>query len=141
MGQNSIISLGRSPPQELEAGPRSGPYLLVYMNLQTSISLADLSLLLEPAAVPYLAWEVARGGDRNIIYTILYHFVLYMLYYTTVVYTMIYVYIYTLLYTIIYIHNTILNILNYTLYYRVYIIIHIHYAIYMVQFPQDGNWP
>ena len=39
MGQNSIIrsfycpkgkkSLGRSPPQELEVGPRSGPYLQV----------------------------------------------------------------------------------------------------------------
>ena len=39
MGQNSIISSffarkkalgeGRSPPQELEVGPRSGPYLLV----------------------------------------------------------------------------------------------------------------
>ena len=40
MGQNSIISSffarkkasaeGRSPPQELEVGPRSGPYLLVH---------------------------------------------------------------------------------------------------------------
>ena len=39
MGQNSILSsfccpkgkksLGRSPPQELDVGPRSGPYLLV----------------------------------------------------------------------------------------------------------------
>ena len=42
MGQNSIIrpffarrakkALGRSPPQELEVGPRSGPYLLVLNN-------------------------------------------------------------------------------------------------------------
>ena len=42
MGQNSIKSFffalrakkalaeGRSPPQDLEVGPRSGPYLLVY---------------------------------------------------------------------------------------------------------------
>ena len=46
MGQNSIISFffaprektalaeGRSPPQELEVGPRSGPYLLVYCHFQ-----------------------------------------------------------------------------------------------------------
>ena len=44
MGQNSITSSffaqrakiasakGRSPPQELEVGPRSGPYLLVHVN-------------------------------------------------------------------------------------------------------------
>ena len=38
VGQNSIInflgakkSLGRSPPQKLEVGPRSEPYLLVYI--------------------------------------------------------------------------------------------------------------
>ena len=44
MGQNSIISSeGRSPPQELEVGPRSGPYLLVdFKNkiyIQTNITL------------------------------------------------------------------------------------------------------
>ena len=45
MGQNSIISSffarrakkasakGRSPPQELEVGPRSGPYFLVVLNM------------------------------------------------------------------------------------------------------------
>ena len=45
MGQNSIISPffasrakkslaeGRSPPQELEVGPRSGPYLLVNLKI------------------------------------------------------------------------------------------------------------
>ena len=27
-------SLGRSPPQELEVGPCSGPYLIVTVNLQ-----------------------------------------------------------------------------------------------------------
>ena len=30
MGQNSIKSLSQSSLQELEEGPRSGPYLLVY---------------------------------------------------------------------------------------------------------------
>ena len=46
MGQNSISSSffaqrakkalaeGRSPPQELEVGPRSGPYLLVYIKCE-----------------------------------------------------------------------------------------------------------
>ena len=29
MGQNSILSLGWSPLQQLEVGPRNGPYLLV----------------------------------------------------------------------------------------------------------------
>ena len=37
MGQNSIISSffaeGRSPPQGLEEGPRSGPYLLVIVKM------------------------------------------------------------------------------------------------------------
>ena len=42
LGQNSLISslflpglgLGQSPPQELEVGQRSGPYLLVFVNLE-----------------------------------------------------------------------------------------------------------
>ena len=49
MGQNSIISffcclkgkkslgLGRSPPHELEVGPRSGPYLLVSYKYHVTI--------------------------------------------------------------------------------------------------------
>ena len=49
MGQNSIRSSffarrakkasaeGRSPPQELEVGPRSGPYLLVYIKVKTQM--------------------------------------------------------------------------------------------------------
>jgi hypothetical protein len=32
-------SLGRSPPQELEVGPRSRPYLLVFLNIWNSIIL------------------------------------------------------------------------------------------------------
>ena len=46
MGQNSIITpflarrakknLGQSPPQELEVGPGSGPYLLVLLSLEPS---------------------------------------------------------------------------------------------------------
>ena len=48
MGQSSFFSRrakkasaeGRSPPQELEVGPRSGPYLLVniYQDLRQSVS-------------------------------------------------------------------------------------------------------
>ena len=50
MGQNSIKSfffcpkgkkrLGRSPPQELEVGPRSGPYLLVLMKDRSMVKSA-----------------------------------------------------------------------------------------------------
>ena len=32
-GQKKALAKGRSPPQELEVGPRSGPYLLVAIKL------------------------------------------------------------------------------------------------------------
>ena len=32
-GQKQGLGLGRSPPQEVEEGPRSGPHLLVYINI------------------------------------------------------------------------------------------------------------
>ena len=36
-------SLGRSPPQELEVGPRSGPYLLVNFKWEKSLDLVIYS--------------------------------------------------------------------------------------------------
>ena len=38
-GEKKPSAEGRSPPQELEVGPRSGPYLLVYINWRKSSKL------------------------------------------------------------------------------------------------------
>ena len=45
MGQNSIKSLGRSPTQELEVGPRSGPYLLVIIIIVIVIIISMLIII------------------------------------------------------------------------------------------------
>ena len=76
MGQNSIISSFfarrakkalRSSPQELEVGPRSGPYLLVPSKLRTAFNFTHLGRRAGRQAASTISWQIS-----SIIYLFFY---------------------------------------------------------------------
>ena len=70
IGQNSIISFyfpkGRSPPQELEVGPRRGPYLLVFYIIEgkycPAITIPATATATAVSRSEYLPWILKQGG-------------------------------------------------------------------------------
>ena len=77
MGQNSIISSffarrakkasaeGRSSSQELEVGPRSGPYLLVVINRGRLLHKITLRQISDKGGL-WQIWKLSPGGSVTI---------------------------------------------------------------------------